>query len=140
MYAWALQIKVPTDPVWYYASYRAPGDSRSLCVVRVHGRHPHIIFQHGRRKDCSAGAFKTLDGDARCKKNIVSIWFFAVPSVVRDSLPTFLEGSVRRLECPSLHRVHGLGLFRGHRKERSVKGSDIIVDKVPAAAIELMKW
>lgn len=140
MYTWTLQVKVPADPVRYHARYGASGDSRSFSVVRVHGRHPHIIFQHGCGKDRGAGALETLDGDARCKTNTVSISFCAVPSGVTDSFPTFLKSSVRCLECPSLHRVHGLGFFRGHRKEWSVKSSDFLVDEVPAAAIELMRW
>lgn len=86
MYTWALQVKVPADPVWYHTRNRAASDSRSLCIVRVHGRHPHIIFQHGGRKDCSAGAFKTLDGDARCNKDTVSISFCAIPSGATRSL------------------------------------------------------
>lgn len=68
MYAWTLQIKVPADPVWYYARNRASGDSCSLCVVRVHGRHSHVILQHGGRENGSARAFKAFDWDTRCNK------------------------------------------------------------------------
>lgn len=139
MYAWTLQIKVPADPVWYHARNCASGDSCSLCIVRVHSRHPHIIFQHRGRKDCGARSSKAVDWDARCSKGTVSISFTAVRGNAGDSFPTFLESSVRRLECPSLHWVHSFGLFRGHRKERSVERSDIFINEMPSATIELSK-
>lgn len=137
MYAWTLQIKVPADPVWYHARNCASGDSCSLCTVRVYSRHPHIIFQHGGRKDCGARSFKAFDWDTRCRKSTVSISSTTVRSDKKDSFATFLESSVRCLECPSLHWVHSLGLFRGYRKERSVKGSDIFINEVCPTTIEL---
>lgn len=100
MYAWTLQVKVPADPVRYHARYRTPGDSRSLCVVRVHGRHPHVIFQHGRREDCSTGAFETLDGDSSCKENTVSIWFCAVPCCTKWCDVPFTHLSRRLCKMP----------------------------------------
>lgn len=73
MYAWTLQVKVPADPVWYHARNRAPGDSRSLCIIRVHSRHPHVIFQHGGRKYCRAGPSEAFDWNTSYMKSRVSI-------------------------------------------------------------------